>query len=356
MTVLGTGATIDPLLDDRFLTTESAPLTDPRSAEPGPGSWNITDTANNLSISGNNLIGAGTDSVGDPSLYDANNYASASNAGLSMFAKIIPKATSRWYVGFDNDAVAGFPVISWFTLSGNFRISLVGGAITGNIFGYTADVTYDIAVVYTGSLVFWLAKFNNEWLLYWVDDNMYTDAYPAISAFSGACDFDTTRVLKFLAYFNATSALEAFDVSGTISAGDTQDTGFSDFVMRFSVPNITTTRRISMRRTDDNNRYFIRVDDTSGDLDLVEVDGGTATQVSSSAGAVTGAATITAFVDGDNIRVFVDNTIEIDYSNATKHQAATGAKSEDAGVTDWSAYNHPRDISQANSLLNVAAL
>src|SRR3990172_2689119 len=47
---------------DNFNTAEAAPLTSPRTAEPGPGTLTIVDTENKLSISGGQLVCAGGNS------------------------------------------------------------------------------------------------------------------------------------------------------------------------------------------------------------------------------------------------------------------------------------------------------
>lgn len=55
--VVGGGkAPIVYLLRDEFTTDDNAPLTSPRTCEPGPGTLTITDAANKLSISGGKLV------------------------------------------------------------------------------------------------------------------------------------------------------------------------------------------------------------------------------------------------------------------------------------------------------------
>ena len=54
------------LFRDDFVTDEAAPLDSPRTCEPGPGTWTITDTQNYMSISGGALTISGAVAVGDP--------------------------------------------------------------------------------------------------------------------------------------------------------------------------------------------------------------------------------------------------------------------------------------------------
>lgn len=68
------------LLLDQFTTNASAPLTSPRTCEPGPGKLVITDTGNHLSIASSQLVAnGGAASWGDPGWYGEDN----SNAGFA---------------------------------------------------------------------------------------------------------------------------------------------------------------------------------------------------------------------------------------------------------------------------------
>lgn len=54
------------LLYDEFTTPESAPITSPRTCEPGPGVGVITDTTSKAPISGGDLVFNSADGAGDP--------------------------------------------------------------------------------------------------------------------------------------------------------------------------------------------------------------------------------------------------------------------------------------------------
>jgi hypothetical protein len=58
----------DYLFRDEFTTDDAAPITAPRTAEPGPGEWAVTDTGSKVSIASSRLnVGSNTGS-GDPEL------------------------------------------------------------------------------------------------------------------------------------------------------------------------------------------------------------------------------------------------------------------------------------------------
>lgn len=71
-----------PLLFDTFTTADAAPLTDPRTAEPGPGTIDFTDAGSVFSISGGLLVVNGTTSGGNSGFIQ--NDAVSRVAGRSM--------------------------------------------------------------------------------------------------------------------------------------------------------------------------------------------------------------------------------------------------------------------------------
>ena len=62
----GTWTKKNALLYDTFTTPEAAPITSPRTCEPGPGTLTIVDTGNNFAITSEGLVATGLASVGDP--------------------------------------------------------------------------------------------------------------------------------------------------------------------------------------------------------------------------------------------------------------------------------------------------
>jgi hypothetical protein len=63
------GEVLTYLLRDEFTTADAAPITSPRTCEPGPGLFDVADATNKFSISGGDLVCSGGQSAwgGDPS-------------------------------------------------------------------------------------------------------------------------------------------------------------------------------------------------------------------------------------------------------------------------------------------------
>lgn len=79
----GDGSPVTYLFRDEFTTDEAAPLTSPRTAEPGPGTWAVTDTGNVLSVAGDALDCAVNTTM--PSLVTTNAFTVA--AGLTCVTR-----------------------------------------------------------------------------------------------------------------------------------------------------------------------------------------------------------------------------------------------------------------------------
>lgn len=184
------GAAIQPalvlgptyLLDDEFLTPESAPLASPRTCQPGPGTLVITDTLAQLSIAGqvlsSSLAGVG---AGNPGIAPASTTVRA--IGLAMIARV------KYLSGIGN----GGGVSTGWNTSGSLTIGNVEGVdftADGSVIAYSGgggsnypgivvngvDTFYAIAVVLRsiGSFFF----LNNE--LVWVILSGTANLRPAV--------------------------------------------------------------------------------------------------------------------------------------------------------------------------------
>jgi len=80
------------LLYDTFKTDDAAPITSPRTCEPGPGALTAIDTTNKLSISGDQLVASGTNTNYDPSVNGG--AVAAKTSGSSAFASIVNQSQS----------------------------------------------------------------------------------------------------------------------------------------------------------------------------------------------------------------------------------------------------------------------
>lgn len=77
------------LLYDEFTTAESAPITSPRTCEPGPGTVTIVDTGNKFDITGEELVISTITGSGDPGFHgDLSGDISVRTPGLAAFQRI----------------------------------------------------------------------------------------------------------------------------------------------------------------------------------------------------------------------------------------------------------------------------
>jgi hypothetical protein len=84
------------LFDDEFTTTQAAPLGTPRTCEPGPGSWAVTDTNNLLSVASGELV-AGYGTIYNPQLQSVDEY--GSDCGTGFFVSIRPETSwTTWLI------------------------------------------------------------------------------------------------------------------------------------------------------------------------------------------------------------------------------------------------------------------
>jgi hypothetical protein len=103
------------LLRDLFTTPDAAPITSPRTCEPGPGLMKITDTGDKFSISGGNLVGAEGAAWGDPGHWLGRDNAGSPAThtllpGYVAFIAFTPSATNKLArFGFDNTDEGNLP-------------------------------------------------------------------------------------------------------------------------------------------------------------------------------------------------------------------------------------------------------
>ena len=94
------------LLSDQFTTADAAPITSPRTCDPGPGELVFTDTENKLSIASSQLVCAGgkvTPAWGDPGWYGRNTDDSAFARGRYVELEFQLDATGLYQmVGLSN--------------------------------------------------------------------------------------------------------------------------------------------------------------------------------------------------------------------------------------------------------------
>jgi hypothetical protein len=178
------------LLYDTFTTDDAAPITSPRTCEPGPGLATIVDTENKLSISGDNLVCAGGKTVpafGDPSAWLGRDNAGSVDAvpftvGMAGLLDFTPGLTSKQFMfGFDNDD-SGYPKPRFHFNGTTVRlVDSASGTLVDLANGYAAERSKYMIVgrsSTTGNL------FIKDGKLLWVEESSGTYAAITLAVFN----------------------------------------------------------------------------------------------------------------------------------------------------------------------------
>jgi hypothetical protein len=190
------------LLYDSFTTTDAAPMTSPRTAEPGPGTGTIVDTGNRMSINTvSELLFDGNGTRTDPVI----RYGAVSRVqNLCMVFKVRQNVVTTTALL----AIAGFATVQTGDTLGN-RIRFSSGnieAASGSYFGsYTTLATYEDYVDYELAIVLDVSgNVGRHYIrggaypawteLATVALNAATTLYPAMAAYNRAAAYGDVRV------------------------------------------------------------------------------------------------------------------------------------------------------------------
>lgn len=331
----GLSAAISWLLRDEFTTDDDAPLTTPRTCEPGPGSWNVTQTDNTLSISGGELVKASGTSV-ETKIVSGDIYTFAD--GLAIMGRRID-VSGGMFISFEDQRGGWLNGTNLRNMSVSNVLNLGQGSIAG----------YYIASTIRGTT-------RDKYLLgntiYWVDATSNTTSYKVESSvLSGTYQarIDWWRVAYLSAPWNSDYGIVTQMLSGARSPGDTF-AHEADCLVEFTVTTLPSSGQIEVRfRVQDATNYWQVTIDSSGNLDLDEVVGGVVTQRGTSAGVVASGERIVIIAFGSTIYVVETITRRINYTSATNFQAATNGELETEGtggsvsnIISW-----PRNLSGA---------
>ncbi|MFZ0547820.1 MAG: hypothetical protein WAM60_20410 [Candidatus Promineifilaceae bacterium] len=345
------------LLNDAFTNDRSAGSVDGTSAEPGPGTRTVVDSAGTkLSISGSELVFVGGSSL-DPGIwYDALDR----EAGLCLLVgKINFDDNLRFHIGFASSSggTPGDVRREAATLSTNDQVSL-------NLASWPAGAAdYTIAIVLRptgGYLLF--KESGTTWKLTWVEDTGTADpVYPALADKNGTdCTVDEVKAAVLGAGFGGQYDLATSRLAGSRSSGDTY-THEADFVQRATVTTVPASGavRIDFRIQDSDNLWSWTVNG-SGDLSLSERIAGTNTVRGTAAAAIANGEAVTVVADDETINIHDGGgtaSRKINYSSAANFKIETAGEIQtipgSGAVSDVECY--PRILSGAD-LAAVEAL
>jgi hypothetical protein len=305
---------------DKFTTPEAAPLTSPRTCEPGPGTLTILDTGNKLSISGGELISSGfTTAFSEPRFLSGD---FERTPGLAYYARIDRKSSrlihrvrpsaggNRYDVDFSSSGV--------IVNDRGVNLSLEPAATECQVI---------IALRNTG----WICFLNTgaSWQTTWVSDFVIGSAALQVVPSNVNSPFSVTGLSVFQLYGDfLTDYGTATSHLPTPTSGDTATMTADGFVNFTWTPVAAESLELDIRRADDDNRWVIRCDQAGSTIKLIERNAGVETERASAAQTWTAgtAYTIQARAVGDDIRTFVDSVAKNTYTSATFNNTATGVK------------------------------
>ena len=298
---------VDYLLNDQFTVDDPAPLDDPRTCVPGPGQLDLVDTTNKLSTSGGVLVrNGGLNSYTDPLIQGNTSHSRVCGRTLAF--------KYRWPVAGDR------PNTSFITGWSKTKNVLNDGLMFWPSYGseswsdYTVDGAYNNVwptqmnmqpandTDWTGAMIVLRAEGYNvllnmkergsttdEWIHYGFVP-LGTDAgpfYPWFAPYQAAVvvHMDNIRVADAVGQW-ANEHTPSTYYSASVGAGSTFDAAYSQwgFVSVRRALGAGETFDFSFQRTDDDNRFINRIDETGRTAKLIERTGGVETERASWAG------------------------------------------------------------------------
>jgi len=353
--LMGGGGGWEPtfLFLDKFTTLDAAPLTSPRTCEPGPGTWTVeTDTGNLLNITGGALVHTAT-ATNNPKI---NATATLTRvAGLGYFASLLRTDNNAQY--FQMLAANNFAVYA-------MRVSSIVSLTTPNA-GSAALIEPEAHTYYRAGYVLRSsgAYYIFDGKLVWVSNTSAVDVKPSIADRAGNVGALVDRVScavlpgAFASDYGLATFRVAIPTDGEIKAGVAD--GLTEFTW---TPAAGETLNLMVRRTDDDNCWIVRCVQADSKIYLYQKEGGVETEYGATGGiAQTWTAgtpyriIVQAFIG--TINVHVNDTVKIMYTLAAFNQTATGVKvagfSEGENLIAWARQLSATNIGYINQLFGT---
>lgn len=303
---------------DRFTTDASAPMSSPRTCEPGPGKWIIDDSESKISIVSGQLSFAGgitSPAYGDPMVRSSSSV--GSSAGTAVLGTVVSN-TATAAIGFG----AG-------TANPGFRFSnagLVSADQGSSSNAETITLPIEVAVILRpGSAGGWCCRRTpgGTWELQWVTASS-PNTNPNVSSYNSAIVVDNVRVAVLPTWateaniYTSYTATPANPQAGTMTA--------DGLVYVTWTPAAGEVLELDVRRSDADNRWVHRCDQAGSTMKIIERNGGVETERASGAQTwtVSTAYRIGIVAVGESIRQIVGNTTRNTYTSAAFNRAATG--------------------------------
>lgn len=304
------------ILNDEFTTAESAPLSSPRSCEPGPGVLGLVQTDGEFSVGGGalNIPAQSTPVDGDQGFYGSTSRQRAN--GRSVLAKI---NVSTWnWAGFGWHSAAAVPAPS--SMPHCIQLLATSGSLGKQddyaIFsGLSTSTDYWIMVVLGATRTKYLLHDGSNWRLMWVDTDTATPLYPVYTGYQGAMTMDNLRIIDQGAPFNSDTGLADY-ADTTPTDGDTF-THSDDLILDFTVDTLPGTGeaiRVAFRIQDSQNLCYAYIN-SSGDTYVYERIGNVNNNRGGDTGIASAGTRIVVKAYGSQMSLYVNGVLETTYNS-----------------------------------------
>jgi lysophospholipase L1-like esterase len=319
-------AILNWILLDRFTTAQAAPLTTPRTCDPGPGTLTLVDTANKLSTSGGRLLVASvTVADSDPRVTGV---LLERRAGRVLSTR---QKGAAWKFGFANTADAtpraGIQVFS-------SQFFLINNLVSTALITMVTTTDYDLLYIQSDVGAYMAVK-GGAWATYtllW--PSMYKTANNKIG--SQKITFGVNAAAEI-------DHIEEYDLGGIWSRSyglathaeykpvfPQQLTATADLAIEVTWVMVGSSDNadLCIRYTDDNNCWIARLNQTAAQVQLIEKVAGVETiRVSAAQGL--GATAVVAVIiraEGQRISIGTQEAIKGSYATASSNQSAADVK------------------------------
>lgn len=262
------------LFRDEFTTADAAPVSSPRTAEPGPGSWTITNGAN-LSIADGRLVRAATATLASVATY--------ARTGLALYTRLTNTAVSG-EVGFSANGT---------TINSGFRVGVgtfqaIANAVDIFFIGFVLQTNawLDVLIIARpsgGFLCFLRGANYGRWRLVWVsnagtDTPLYTFYKGAVGDIGKNDDFSLIAAPSGLvdSQFDYADYYSAAPVSGESGNG-----GYRQTVEITWTPVAAETLEMTLQEVDSNNKIILRCSQSGSTIAYIRKISGAETSLQS---------------------------------------------------------------------------
>jgi lysophospholipase L1-like esterase len=272
------------LLRDEFTTDDAAPLTSPRTCEPGPGSLTAVELDGSFSIGGGKLLFTAqtTPVFGDQRIFDATAHARADTPAFIFTLNIDTQAVGKEAVIGWNAAVTGAYLTHAFYPNSNTILRTYNTADSRIIGNAAQGIDYKMAVIIRPTKgAFYIlqggAAFPDPTLI-WIDTaGSVTPLYAGLSNSSLTGSLDNFKIYKAPSGWQTDFGPATHYIAAPVDGQLTTSTPDGMVDLKWT-PAANETLNIMFRWVDDNNCWIVRCDQAGSTIRLYEKAAGVETQ------------------------------------------------------------------------------